>query len=273
MTDNKLTTTNNAPIYLSKMAPAGVDGRVWARVLKQQLLSSKDGEVTDEELLYFAQVAQATQLDPTKREIYGIYRNVKDKKTGKYIPKLSIQTGIDGFRVAAERSGKYGGSKEPTFIYDENVKISVNFGGTPKRVPNTAKVTVLKLMGERVLETTRTANWADYYPGDTEGMMWRKMPETMLSKVAEAQALRAAFPNCAQLYLDEEMSIADTGVETGTDMNKVTQAIKNTKTLGELLEVINSLTVDQQKQVAELASDQSNKIAGVEEDDDEPTED
>lgn len=259
MTENKLTTTKQEPIYLAKMAPAGVDGRVWARVLKDQLLSSKDGEVTDEELLYFAQVAQSTQLDPTKREIYGIYRNVKDKN-GNYKPKLSIQTGIDGFRVAAERSGKFGGSKEPEFFYDPEVKITVTQAGTVKTVPNRATVTVMKVVGDRVLDTTRAANWADFYPGDKEGMMWRKMPEVMLAKVAEAQALRAAFPNCAQLYLEEEMVQADAGVETGTDMNKVAEAIKKAESLDDLFEIINGLTIDQQKQVAELASARSKEI-------------
>lgn len=261
-TDKQLVATGQEPIYLSKMAPAGVDGRVWTRVLKEQLLSSKNSEVTDEELLYFAQVSQSTQLDPSKREIYGIFRNVK-QKDNTYKPKLSIQTGIDGFRVAAERSNKFGGSKEPEFIYDPEVVITVNAGGTQKVVPNRATVTVLKVMGDRVLETARSANWADYYPGDTEGMMWRKLPETMLSKVAEAQALRAAFPNCAQLYLEEEMAKPDDVPEAGTDMAKIRKAIDEAKTLDELLEIMEPLPVDVQKQLTPMTSDKAHAISAA----------
>lgn len=258
--DKQLTTKE--PVYLSNMAPAGVDGRVWARVLKEQLLSSKDGEPTDEELLFFAQVAQSTQLDPTKREIYGIYRNVK-QKDGTYKPKLSIQTGIDGFRVAAERSNKFGGSKEPIFTYDPEIIISVNSEGVGKTVPNRASVTVLKVMGERVLETTRSVNWADFYPGDKQGSMWRKMPEVMLAKVAEAQALRAAFPNCSQLYLEEEMLTVE-ATPAGTDMAKIAEAIKSSNSLGNLLEVVTGLTVDEQKQVADLARARAKEINDAE---------
>lgn len=250
--DKQVATTDKhqEPIYLSKMAPAGVDGRVWARVLKEQLLSSKNGDVTDEELLYFAQVAQATQLDPAKREIYGIFRG----------GKLSIQTGIDGFRVAAERSGKFGGSKEPEFEYDSEVKIQVNAGGTQKVVPNKARVTVYKLIGDRVLETTRTANWADYYPGDQQGTMWRKFPETMLAKVAEAQALRAAFPNCNQLYLPEEMQTTDADVPAATDMQTIAESIKKAKSLDELLDIITGLSIEQQRQVTDLAANRTKEI-------------
>ena len=267
MSNTALATTNKDPIYISNMAPKGVDGRVWAKVLKEQLLASKDGEPTDEELLYFAQVCQSTGLDPTKREIYGIYRNVK-QKDGSYKQRLSIQTGIDGFRRTAEESGKYAGSKEPEFIYDPNIVIGVNVDGTTKTVPNTAKVTVMKLMGDRIIETTRTANWPDYYPGDGQGAMWRKLPETMLAKVAEAQALRVAFPNCAQLYLSEEMQQAETMPEvSGIDMNKVAEQVSNAQTTDELMSLINGLSIEQQKQIMTLANAKAQELIAKEDSD------
>lgn len=258
--DNKLVQSGGASFALSEMAPRGVDGRVWAKVLKDQLLSSKGSEVTDEELLYFAQVCKSTGLDPSKREIYGIFRNNK-QKDGTYKKKLSIQTAIDGFRVAAERSGQFGGSAEPEFVYDKDVMISVNDRGTSKTVPNVAKVTVKKVMKDRVIETTRTARWADYYPGEgTDGQMWRRYPEVMLAKVAEAQALRAAFPNCAELYVVEEMTETP-DVTAGVDMAKVAEAIKNATSLDDLLSIVTGLNTEQQKQVATLASEQAAKLS------------
>lgn len=198
-------------IILSSLAPNGLDGRAWIKVLKDQLLASKGHEPSDADLLFYAQVCKSSGLDPTKREIYGIYRG----------GKLTIQTGIDGMRSAAEKGKKFGGSKEPVFNYNEDSPIYVKHHGKDKRVPNSATVTVMKIVGNTVLETTRRANWEDYYPGDGMiGEMYRKFPEVMLAKCAEAQALRAAFPNLGHLYEESEMVQAEV---------KIVESDKDTK--------------------------------------------
>jgi phage recombination protein Bet len=204
---------------LGDLAPIGVNAKLYVQVLKQQLLASKNQEPTNEELLYFAQVCKASGLDPTKKEIYGVYRG----------GKLTIQTGIDGLRIAAERSGKFGGSKEPEFSYSDENKITVKHKGLDKLVPNKARVTVMKVMGGQVLETTRTANWLDYYPGEQLGTMYRQYPEVMLAKCAEAQALRAAFPNLNQLYVEEEMLSSESVSPVHVDRSKVKDEIANAK--------------------------------------------
>lgn len=246
------------PISLVDMAPQGVDGRAWVSLLKQQLMSSKeDGEPTDAELLYFAQVARSTGLDPSKREIYGIYRRPnKDSEQ-----KLTIQTGIDGFRVVAERSGKYAGSREYDFEYDENVKITVNHAGTQKRVPNKARATVLKVIEGQIVETSRTANWVDFYPGEgKQGNMWRKIPEIMLGKCAEAQAHRVAFPNdCQNLYLEEEMQAPE---YEGNDMETIADKIRKSQTTDELMGIMSELSMDEKKQVTDLSRDKFAELQG-----------
>lgn len=237
-------------LTLSSLAPSNVNGKAWVKLLKDQLLASKESEPTDAELLYFAQVAQASGLDPSKKEIYGIYRKVKN------VPKLTIQTGIDGLRVVAERSGNYGGSKEYEFEHDPDYKITVNVDGTPKLVPNLARATVIKVVNGLLVETTRTAKWADYYPGDYLGKFWKALPELMLGKCAEAQALRAAFPNCSQLYLEEEV-VTEESVDTSTD---IVEQIKAANTREELVEVFKGLDVNQQKSVTELARQRAKEI-------------
>jgi phage recombination protein Bet len=246
--NNKVAAVPQGP-SLADLAPKGIDGRLWIKTIKEQLLSSKDGEPTDAELLYFARVCQASGLDPARKEIYGIYRNVK-QKDGTYKPKLSIQTSIDGLRVVAERSGMYGGSDEPEFEYEPDYKITVSNFGTSKVVPNKARVSVKKIIKNKVIETTRTARWEDYFPGDREGGMWKKLPETMLAKVAEAQALRAAFPNVtAGLYIEEEMQQADVVEEGGADLATIRNQITNAQTYDDLMEILTSLPADVQKQV------------------------
>lgn len=141
------------------------------------------------DLVYFLQVCQSTGLNPVSKQIYGIYRG----------NKLTIQAGIDGLRAVAERTGLYAGSDAGQFDYKDN-KLEK------------ATVTVYKLnkiTGER-MPTSATALWSEYSPAPgTYGNMWTKMPETMLEKCAEAKALRKAFPNCAQVYAEEEMHQAE----------------------------------------------------------------
>jgi hypothetical protein len=71
-------------------------------------------------------------------------------------------------------------------------------------------VTVYKIIGNVRCPFTASARWDQYYPGDEQGFMWRKMPHLMLGKCAEALALRKAFPaELSGLYIKEEMDQAD----------------------------------------------------------------
>jgi phage recombination protein Bet len=133
-------------------------------------------DATDDELKLFMHVCQRTGLDPFARQIYAVKR--LDNKTGK--ASMVVQTSIDGFRLAAARSGSYAGSDDPVFDNEDE----------PKR----ATVTVYKMVQGQRCPFTATARWREYYPGDKGGFMWNKMPCVMLAKVAEALALRKAFP-------------------------------------------------------------------------------
>jgi phage recombination protein Bet len=136
---------------------------------------------TDNELKLFLYQAQRTGLDPLTRQIYCIHRG----------GKMTIQTSIDGFRVIAERSGDYAGQDEPIFNEEGGKIIS-------------CKVTVYRFKGEqRYPAAVGLAYMTEYSAG---GPMWTKMPHTMLSKCAEAVALRKAYPqDLSGLYTSEEM--------------------------------------------------------------------
>jgi len=141
---------------------------------------------TDDELKLFLHVADKSGLDPLSRQIYFI------KRSG----KMTIQTGIDGFRAVADRTGQYIGSSDA--IFEE---ISNN--------PVKATVTVNKVVQGVIGNFTATARWSEYYPGKSQGFMWDKMPHTMLGKCAEALALRKAFPaQLSGLYTGDEMDQA-----------------------------------------------------------------
>lgn len=151
------------------------------------------------ELALFLQVAKAKNLDPFSKQIHAVFRwdNRKQRKV------MSIQTGIDGYRAIAARTGECVGNDDPVFLEDPR---------NPAH-PVSATATVWKLIGGQRCAFSATARWSEYAQtgrgGDLQPM-WKRMPRLMLGKCAEALALRKAFPlELSGVYTDEEMSQAD----------------------------------------------------------------
>lgn len=156
-------------------------------------------KATDDELKLFIYQAKRTGLDPLARQIYAIHRKAKDGN-GNWTERMTIQTSIDGFRVIAERSGDYAGQDEPFFGMQDDDKF--------------CRVTIYRFRGEvRYPAAVGLAFWKEYVQTDREGKpsgLWLKMPHTMLAKVAEALALRKAYPqDLSGLYTNDEMNQAD----------------------------------------------------------------
>lgn len=149
-------------------------------------------DATDDELNLFLYTCRHTGLDPLLRQIYAIKRN--DGASGD--KRMTIQTGIDGYRLIADRSGKYAGSDDPVFTYkDQGVQ------------PLTATVTVYKIVAWQRCAFTATARWSEYAATGKSAFMWNNKGHIMLSKCAEALALRKAFPaELGPVRVEEEMA-------------------------------------------------------------------
>lgn len=159
-----------------------------------------------EDMVYFLNVAKRTGLDPLAKQLHPVFR--WNSKAGKEV--MSIQTGIDGFRLIAERSGKYGGQDDVQY-HVEQVFNPVT-GEEKKQL--VATVTVYKINhknGER-MPVSASARWDEYvqkYNGKPMGL-WVSMPYNQLGKCAEALCLRKAFPQeLSGIHTDEEMGQAD----------------------------------------------------------------
>lgn len=157
-------------------------------------------DATDADLAVFLHYAQRTGLDPFSRQIYMIKREGKQ----------TIQTGIDGFRLIAQRTGKYRGKVSTEWCGPDGEWRDVWLGGL-NNPPFAARVSVKH--ADHDLPDSATCIFDEFVGRKFNGevnRMWETKPATMLAKCSESGALRAAFPNdLGGMYTDDEMMAAD----------------------------------------------------------------
>lgn len=159
----------------------------------------------------FVHICKAVKLDPLRRQIYAFVFNKDNPKKR----QMTIVTAIGGYRAIADRTGNY--RPGPTTIaYDEAQK-------SPTTNPlgiDYAEATVFKHSHGEWHPVTERAYWSEFAPLkerwendqptgvfflDPKKDGWKRMPRVMIEKVAEAKALRRAWPDdFAGLEIEEE---------------------------------------------------------------------
>lgn len=153
---------------------------------------------TDQEFKLFIEVCKYHALNPFARQIYAVVR--VSKKDGSR--SLCIQTSIDGYRLLAERSGKYAGQTGPQWCGQDGEWKDVWLSDNP---PAAARIGIFrKDFQHPIWGVVKYKSYAQPSP------LWDKMPDVMLAKCAESLALRKAFPaEMSGIYTREEMDQAD----------------------------------------------------------------
>ena len=140
---------------------------------------------------------KAAGLDPMQKPVHIVPMPVKtgQKDRNGYdetVMRDVVMPGIGLYRTQAARSGQYAGMSEPEFgpVVDD-----------PKRgrYPEWCRITVRRMVGDKVVEFTAKEYWIENYAtkkrgDDSPNAMWSKRPFGQLAKCTEAQALRKAFP-------------------------------------------------------------------------------
>lgn len=161
---------------------------------RQMIRDTYANGATDAEFAVLMEVAKARRLNPLLRQIHFVSR--WDNKKGRNV--WSCQVSIDGLRAIAQRTGLYHGQDEPVY-QERDGKLEC------------AKVAVWRRDWPR--PAVGVAYWSEYVQTDRDGrptQFWSRMPHVMLAKVAEALAMRKAFPeDTSGLYVHEEMAQAD----------------------------------------------------------------
>lgn len=149
----------------------------------------------------FMHICERTGLDPLAKQIYCIGRFGQDGL------EWSVQTGIDGFRVIAERSKVYAGQDEPEWLTKDQGWVPAFVKELHGDHPLAARVKVYRHDWDRPM--VGIATWDEYAQTKRNGSltaMWQQRGPGQLAKCAEALALRKAFPqDLSGLYTDDEM--------------------------------------------------------------------
>ncbi len=144
---------------------------------------------------------QRTGLDPFAKHLY--LREDWNSKAERNV--YAVASTIDGFRIAAARQTTYEGQTAPQWC-DKNGNWTDAWW--VESAPVAARIGIY-VRGYRE-PMWGIARFNEYKPNGSAGFMWGKMAAHMIAKVAEALAIRKAYPDqLSGVYIDDEMQQAD----------------------------------------------------------------
>lgn len=226
MTTQALATTGKNPTGIMSLSTVSPDE---LEIIKKQFFPQT---ATLLEMEYCFAVANNLGLNPLTKEVQFVGRRAKIKEGNieKWVEKIEPMVGRDGFLAIAHRTKDFAGI-ETTSAVKEAPKLNASGEwDSIKTLVATCKVFKKGVEKPFVVEVA----YNEYVQTTNEGKptkFWAGMPDTMLKKVAESQALRKAFningvssaeemgvgyiDESGKLIVDTESSAVATGVGLG----------------------------------------------------------
>ena len=165
------------------------------QTIKQYLVRG-NAAVTDQEVVMFMKLCEFQKLNPFTNEVYLI----------KYAANAPAQmvVGRDAFLRRAQENPEYVNTESGIVVLRDKEVVQKQ-GTCPypseKLIGGWCKV--YKLKHDRIVEVFKEVSIEEYHKKQST---WNQIPATMIAKVAESQALRAAFPKELEgIYTHEEM--------------------------------------------------------------------
>lgn len=182
-------------------------------------------DCNNDEFDLFIEAARSYGLDPFRKQIIPlVFNKNNDKKR-----QMAIVVTRDGLRIMAQRCGNYRPATKPAeYVIDETLKSPINPLGIV-----CARVTLwqrddrsgdwYEVAGEAYWDEFAATKqvWEDGRPTDRQELdgNWKRMPRVMIAKCAEAQALRAGWPDqFSGVYVEEEMDRARVAEQNASEI-------------------------------------------------------
>jgi phage recombination protein Bet len=191
MTDPQKNTLQHLQSSIPSLTTANrIKAPLWTTVERDIIRQTWGGKGTDEDFRLFMATAERLKLDPLTKQIYATFRNSK-QADNTYKPVMSIQIGIDGYRLIAQRTGLFEGMTSPQWCGNDGVWLDIWPHEGP---PVAARVGVYrKGFREPLYKPVKYKNYVQTTKEGYPTSFWARNPEDQLAKCAEAAALRAAF--------------------------------------------------------------------------------
>jgi len=212
-------------------------------VLMRMFRKGAGKDLTPDEFDEACMYCEMYGANPIAKDIYFFVFDAKKPDKRRMVPVLSVNL----YRKIADRTGAYRPDENPPrFTYDDNLKGPANPAGIVD-----CQVSVLKFAHGEWHPVTSRVRWDERAPIVTRiwsgsGMVdceprldpkkdnWARMPETMLAKCCEVDAIRKAWPeSVAGSYADGELDQAEVLELSATEvLEREAQKVVHAKTEG-----------------------------------------
>ena len=181
----------------------GYEVKLNPAIVRKYLLAG-NGQLTDQEIMYFMAMCKARQLNPFIREVHLI-------KYGSTAAQVVV--GRDAYQKRATKHKMYNGMETGIWVERNDTGEIIKRNGS---ILSTTKETLLggwckvyRKDWEHAIEVE--VNFNEYVGKKSDGTVnsqWSTKPVTMIVKVAESQALRKAFvEELGGMYEADELNI------------------------------------------------------------------